>query len=52
MNLIYFKTTAASLTAFILYTTVSAADKKLTLEELFEKLEHAREGSQGVKWNY
>ena len=35
MNLIYFKTTVASLTAFILYTTVSAADKKLTLEELF-----------------
>ena len=35
MNLIYFKTTAASLTAFILYTTVSAVDKKLTLEELF-----------------
>ena len=35
MNLIYFKTTTAGLTALMLCAAVSAADKTLTLDELF-----------------
>ena len=35
MNLIYFKTTATGLAVLMLCTAVSAADKELTLDELF-----------------